>query len=236
MITAYEIADVEQKQWTQQLEFHLDLIPKLLGAMLDLAAPDVRATQLDQPRVTGGGYRATVPVTDEGAGADATYLWSLFADYTLAVAEWLGVDAVVPDRCPDTSQAAFGAALVVVDTLIRHAHLIYVHRELEGFEREMCREIRRLQRRYLPAHEGVQQHARTCVLCGAVKAVRVVWADGVGGSPRPRMVAVCRVCGKEYTEQERSDPRERSEYVAASKAERAMAEWRPSTNHENGSE
>lgn len=199
MITAHDLADVQQREWTRKLEYHLDLVPRLLGAMVELATPGVRAADLERPRVSGGGYPSNVPVSDDGAGTDATYLWDLLAEYAAAAAEWIGADAVVPERCPDTASAAFGSALVVVDTLMRHAHLIHVHRELEPFEREMFGEIRRMQRRYLPAHEGVPQHARACTVCGSERAVRVVWVDGDG---EPRMVGVCRVCGMKYVSEQ----------------------------------
>lgn len=191
--------DTLKRQWTRRIEYHLDLVPKLLGATITLATPAASVTSLG-PRVTGGGYRATVLAVDEGAGVEATYLWSLFSEYATAVSDWLGAHTVIPSKCPNTSRGAHDSALIITGTLLRHTEEIWDHRQLDTFEQEMFGEIRRMQRRYLPTHEGVQQHARACTTCGEERAVRVVWVDGANGSPKPEQVGKCRVCGEVFKE------------------------------------
>lgn len=204
MITAQDFADVERRSWVRRFEFHLDLIPKLLGALLELATPTVGVSRggsrFDRPQITGGGFYDSIPTlpADQSAGVEASYLWALFADYATAVSEWLNARTVIPTTCPNTPRAAHDTALVIVATLIRHAAEIHQHRELDEFEEEMFREIRRLQRRHLPDHDGVPQHARDCRLCGAEKAVRAVCTDALDGSPDPVLIGRCRSCGQEY--------------------------------------
>lgn len=197
--------------WTRQAEYHLGLIPQLLRTTIGMAEvlgePHVPVSrggsQFDRPQITGGGYYDTVPVMghagDGRAAADGPYLWALLADYAESVSEWLGAGTRIPHVCPKTAASAHDAALVIVGTLLKHAPEVWAHRELEVFEGEMFREVRRMQRRYLPDDLGVPQHARTCTVCGSERAVRVRWVDGVAGSPRPRQIGVCRVCGQEYT-------------------------------------
>lgn len=198
-------ADAARHQWERQLEYHLGLVPKLLGAMLALAEPSVGVSrggsQFDRPQITGGGYHNETPTAhiDERAAGDAVYLWGLLAEYAEAVSAWMGAGTRIPVKCPGSSQVAHDTALLIVGTLIDHAAEIWEHRQLDAFEVEMFGEIRRQQYRYLPKHDGLPQHARACVTCGSERAVRVRWVDGVDGSPKPRQVGVCRVCGQEYS-------------------------------------
>lgn len=202
--------DAAHHEWARQIEYHLGLVPKLLGAALALSAPSIPVSrggsQFDRPQITGGGYYDSIPTGggEAYAAGDATYLWSLLAEYAESVSEWLGAGTRIPAKCPATSRGAHDAALVIVGTLIDHAPLIWEHRQLDAFEQEMFAEIRRQQRRHLPAHEGVPQHARDCAVCGSERSVRVRWADGLSGSPKPRQIGVCRVCNQEYTN-ERTD-------------------------------
>lgn len=206
MITAHDLADVERRTWERRAEYHLALIPKLLGAALALSAPDIPVSrggsQFDRPQITGGGYYDSVPIGGGGgvarAAGDATYLWTLLAEYASAVSAWLDAPTRIPSKCPGSSRSAHDAALVIVGTLIDHAALIWEHRQLDTFEQEMFGEIRQQQRRLLPQHDGVPQHARDCTVCGEARAVRVVWVDGAGGSPKPVQIGQCRVCGKTY--------------------------------------
>lgn len=196
--------------WTRQAEYHLGLIPALLRTTLGMAQvlgePHVPVSrggsQFDRPQITGGGYYETVPTmgyaSDGRAAADGPYLWALLADYAESVSEWLGADTRIPHACPKTPNAAHDAGLVIVGTLLKHATEIWAHRELEVFEGEMFREVRRMQRRYLPDDQGLPQHARDCTTCGELRAVRVVWVDGDNGSPKPVQVGKCRVCGEVY--------------------------------------
>lgn len=199
------LLDVELAKWTRRFEWHLDLVPKLLGAQLTLAAPSVGVSrggsQFDRPQITGGGYYDSTPTasTDQHAAADATYLWTLFAEYVTAVSAWLGAETRIPVNCPGSSLVAHDTALIIVGTLATHAAEVHEHRELDDYETEMFTEIRRMQRRYLPQHEGVQQHARDCLeSCGGVRTVRAVYVDADNGSPRPVLVAKCTTCGHRY--------------------------------------
>ena len=204
MITAHDLADVERRAWSRRTEYHLGLVPKLLGAMLELAAPTVGVSRggsrFDRPQITGGGYHDETPTgqVDERAAGDATYLWGLLAEYATALSAWLGAETRIPAQCPGSSQAAHDAALLIIGTLLNHADQVYEFAEMARFEAEMFAEIRRQQRRYLPEHDGVPQHARDCTVCGESRAVRVVWVDGANGSPRPEQVGRCRVCGETY--------------------------------------
>lgn len=196
--------------WTRQIEYHFGLIPQLLRNAIGMAAvlgtPHIPVSrggsQFDRPQITGGGYYDSIPTMglggDARAAADAPYLWSLLADYAEAVSAWLGADTRIPHDCPKTATGAHDAALVIVGTLLKHAGEVWEHRELDTFEQEMFGEIRRQQRRYLPEHDGIPQHARDCTTCGEARAVRVVWADAANGSPKPVQVGKCRVCGQTY--------------------------------------
>lgn len=207
MIDIEQAIDPEaaHRQWARQYEYHLGLIPKLLGAALALAAPHIPVSrggsQFDRPQITGGGYYNTIPTGGAGeyAAGDATYLWSLLAEYASAVSEWLDAPTRIPGKCPGSSTAAHDAALLIVGTLITHAESVWAHRDLDAFEQEMFREIRRQQRRHLPEHDGLPQHARDCTTCGEARAVRVAWVDGENDSPKPVQVGKCRVCGEVYS-------------------------------------
>lgn len=196
--------------WTRQLEYHLGLVPRLLRTAINLgavlSAPHIPVSrggsQFDRPQITGGGYydaSPTLPGGDARAADHATYLWELLAEYATAVSEWLGADTTIPKQCPNTGTGAHDAALLIVGTLVKHAAEVWHHRELEAFEQEMFGEIRQQQRRFIPQHDGVPQHARDCTVCGESRTVRVVWVDGAGGSPKPVQVGKCRVCGETYT-------------------------------------
>ncbi len=195
--------------WIRQMEYHLGLVPLLLRTAINLgavlSAPHIPVSrggsQFDRPQITGGGYYDGSPTMlggDARAADHATYLWELLAEYATAVSEWLGADTAIPQRCPNTAGGAHDAALLIVGTLLKYAAEVWQHRELEAFEQEMFSEIRRQQRRLIPQHDGMPQHARDCTTCGEARAVRVVWVDGENGSPKPRQVAKCRVCGEHY--------------------------------------
>lgn len=202
--------------WTRQMEYHLGLVPLLLRTGINLgavlSAPHIPVSrggsQFDRPQITGGGYYDSTPTTLGAVGGDAraadhaTYLWELLAEYATAVSEWLGADTTIPQRCPNTAGGAHDSALLIVGTLLKHSTEVWQHRELEVFEQEMFAEIRRQQRRLIPQHGGVPQHARDCTTCGTPQAVRVVWVDGELGSPKPRQVAKCRECGEQYSTNE----------------------------------
>lgn len=199
--------------WTRAMEYHLGLVPLLLRTAINLgavlSAPHIPVSrggsQFDRPQITGGGYFDGSPTLlggDARAADHATYLWELLAEYATAVSEWLGADTTIPQRCPNTAGGAHDAALLIVGTLLKHTAEVWQHRELETFEQEMFTEIRRQQRRLIPQHDGMPQHARDCTTCGESRSVRVVWVDGENGSPKPRQVAKCRVCGEQYTTNE----------------------------------
>lgn len=199
--------------WTREVEYHLGLVPVLLRTAINLgvvlSAPHIPVSrggsQFDRPQITGGGYYDAWPVMlggDARAADDATYLWELLADYATAVSEWLGADTTIPATCPNTASGAHDAALVIVGTLLKHSGEVWQHRQLDSFEQEMFREIRRQQRRFLPQHEGVPQHARPCSTCGEPRSVRVVWVDGLNGSLKPTQVGKCSNCGEVYRQSE----------------------------------
>lgn len=204
--------DATRHGWERRYEYHLALIPALLRTALNMATAHAEphipvsrgGSQFDRPQITGGGYYDQAPVmlgTNDRAAGDATYLWSLLAEYASAVSEWLGADTRIPATCPATPQGAHDAALLIIGTLIEHASDVWPHRQLDTFEGEMFAEIRSQQRRMLPTFDGLPQHARVCVTCGET-AVRVVWVDGANGSPRPVQVGKCRVCGETYRQNE----------------------------------
>lgn len=200
--------EASYRLWSRQLEYHLGLVPKILGAALAMSTPHIPVSrggsQFDRPQITGGGYFDSVPTggAESFAAGDATYMWALLAEYAESVSEWLAAPTRIPTRCPSTSRGAHDASLIIVGTLIDHAALIWEHRQLDMFEGEMFREIRRQQRRFLPQYEGEPQHARPCMTCGEPSAVRVVWADADGGSRKPVQVGKCRVCGEVYKNEE----------------------------------
>ena len=206
--------DAAHREWARQVEYHLGLVPALLGATVTLAAPKIGVSRggsrFDKPQITGGGFHDEAPVIDAGPAVDATYLWDMFAEYTTAVGAWLGAVTNVPTRCPNTPTAAHDTALLIVGTLIAHRDLIWEHRQLDAFEQALFAEIRRQQRRHLPKWDGLPQHARPCIGdgeypgCGSERAVRVRWEDDPSGGPKPRQIAVCRVCGHVYESKEQS--------------------------------
>lgn len=200
-------------RWTHQLEAHLGLIPGLLSTALSLdiaaATPHIPVSrggsQFDRPQITGGGYYNSAPVmigSNPRAAGDATYLWSLLADYATAVSEWLGADTTIPSKCPSTPRGAYDAANVIVGTLLHAAGEVWEHRVLDSFEQDMFAEIRRQQRWLLPSHRGMPQHARDCTTCGEPRSVWVTWVDGPNGSPKPVQVGKCKTCGQEYRQNE----------------------------------
>jgi hypothetical protein len=206
--------------WTRQMEYHLGLVPLLLRTAINLgvvlSAPHIPVSrggsQFDRPQITGGGYYDSTPTLllggDARAADHATYLWELLAEYATAVSEWLGADTTIPPRCPNTATGAHDAAMLIVGTLLKHTTEVWEHRELEAFEQEMFTEIRRQQRRLIPQHDGLPQHARHCTGdteypgCGSERSVRVRWEDDPSGSPKPRQVVSCRVCGHVYSSTE----------------------------------
>ncbi|GAA3948064.1 hypothetical protein [Microbacterium soli] len=202
--------DAARRHWERRLEYHLGVVPKLLGAMLALAAPSVGVSrggsQFDRPQITGGGYYDSTPTAnvDDRAAADAVYLWSLLAEYAESVSEWLGAGTRIPGKCPGSSQAAHDTALLIVGVLIDHATEIWEHRVLEDFEQEMFREVRRQQYRYLPSWDGLPQHARDCLGdaeypgCAAERRVRARWIDDPAGGLRPIQIVTCGACGYVY--------------------------------------
>jgi hypothetical protein len=201
-----------QHRWERRYEWHLGSVPKLLGAMLTLAAPSIgvsrAGSQFDRPQITGGGYYDTTPTArmDQKAGEDAAGLWALLADYASAVSEWLDAPTSIPARCPAYAQTAHDTALLLVGALIDQSARIYHVHELDDTEAGIFREIRRLQGRYLPDFDGLPQHGRDCVLCGAERSVRARWVDAPAGGVRPVMRAACRVCGMDYSEGETDEP------------------------------
>lgn len=141
-------SDATHQQWLRQVEYHLGLVPKLVGAELALATPGIGVSRggsrFDRPQITGGGYYDSAPAIglDYAAASDAVYFWSLLAEYATAVSEWLFAPTRIPTKCPDTSRAAHDAAPLIVGTLIDNATAVWAHRALDEFEQTMLGVIR----------------------------------------------------------------------------------------------
>lgn len=201
MITAHDLADVEHDRWERCIEDHLGLVPPLLAMLLELAVPKIGVSRggsrFDRPQITGGGYDEQDPTLsiDERAALDATYLWSLLAEYATAVSDWMGSGARIPDRCPGNRRVAHDASLLIVGALLQHKKHIYPYRELAQFEDEFFEEIRAMRARHGFFNTPRRRPLEPCDLCGEVK-VRSHWVTGPTG-PRSVEVKRCDDCGNE---------------------------------------
>ena len=201
MITAHDLADVEHDRWNRCIEDHLGMVPTLLAMLLDLAVPKIGVSRggsrFDRPQITVGGYDEQDPTMaiDETAAADATYLWTLLAEYATAVSAWFDADTLIPERCPGNAQTAHDAALIIVGTLLTYKDGIYKYRELAPFEDEFFTEIRRMRARHGVFGSPRRRPPATCALCGEQK-VRTHWVTGRVG-PRSVEVKRCESCGDE---------------------------------------
>lgn len=200
------------REWTREFEWHLDLIPPVIDAIIMTTLPHIRATQIDKPRITGGGYidnmgLAQLRVTDDGrladggAARDAGELWEWVTGYTTAAAAWIAAETppptlpAQPDPDPLTARAL---ALTAVAWLIDHAHQIAAVHELDEHREAMFALIRRLRGRY-GVHPTPRRPRARCTVCGTL-SVTIAWADNPNGGPKPVRIARCRQCGQTYTE------------------------------------
>ncbi|ALJ20392.1 hypothetical protein [Microbacterium sp. No. 7] len=207
--------DQAARRFADELEWHLDIVPPLMDAMITMTIPAIAAHRQDQTRVTGGGYVDNLTILDhldvttegtitaKGAAVDATDLWAMLVDLLGAVHAWIQPDTAPPtlDPRPDADPlTARTLALTAIAWLIDHGEQIRTIHELDDYRDALYALIRRLRARY-----GVHPHPRRarlrhCATCGE-RAVALTWADNPNGSPRPIRIARCRTCGQTYTEE-----------------------------------
>lgn len=106
--------EAEHRRWVQQFEWHLDLIPPVLDAVIMSTLPTIPVSRggsrFDRDQVTGGGYIDNMSdaliafdqsskadgLAPSRAIADARNLWWLTLDYTRAVAAWVNAEIDAP--------------------------------------------------------------------------------------------------------------------------------------------
>lgn len=213
-------------RWVHQFEWHLDILPPLMDAIVTATLPHIRATQTDKIVITGGGpvdnmtaFLRGIDVDEHGrlgaggAAADAEHLWALVVDYTEAVAAWINMMISVPYApdlpplvtargrwvAPRPDPDPLGArrdALMVAGWLSDHAQQISDLEQLEEAREGLFGEIRRLRASY-----GVVPHSRRprvrCTTCGE-RSVVVAWVDSPNRSPKSVRAAKCRTCGETW--------------------------------------
>jgi len=215
-LTATEKA---HREWVHAFEWHLSLVPQLLDVIIMETLPHIRATQLDKPRITGGGHIDNMTILDHldttpdrrvvsrdnTAAADAQTLWTWITGYTSAVTAWINHTIPVPyapilppateprvDRDPLLARSL---ALTTIGWLIDHAHLIEPIRELDEHRDAMFTLIRHLRGKYGVHNHPRRPRPRRCLTCGN-RTVILDWATANNGSPKPVRVAKCRTCGE----------------------------------------
>ncbi|GLJ78650.1 hypothetical protein [Microbacterium imperiale] len=200
-------------EWRRAFEWHLDQVPPLMDTLSTLSVTLLRASRVDQIKVTGGGYIDNVPVSDRSAGVDADELWTWLVAYTRAVVAWIEPQLQPDDRPsiandprtwtavaprPDADPlSARTVALLTIGWLIDHAGLIEPIRELDAHAETMFKLIRKLRGIHRGGSVARRQRPRVCGVCGEC-AVLVDWVDGANGSPKPVQVGRCKVCGQTY--------------------------------------
>lgn len=201
-------------EWRRSFEWHLDQVPPLIETLSTLSITLLRASRVDQVKVSGGGYIDNVPVADRGAGIDADELWTWLVAYTRAVVAWIEPQLQPDDRPtiardartwtavaprPDADPlSARRVALLTIGWLIDHVDLIEPIRELDAHAETMFKLIRKLRGIHRGDSTARRQRPRVCGVCGEC-AVLIDWIDGSNGSPKPVQVGRCKVCGQTYT-------------------------------------
>lgn len=222
--------DSERRRWVQQYEWHLDLIPPVLDAVIMTTLPTIPVSRggsrFDRDQVTGGGWIDNI--TDmvknfdlrdaaDGIGpskavTDARDLWWLTVDYTRAVAAWVNVeiDAPYAPDLPPLYGTEWAAAPVDADPLGARAHALVVVGWL--IERaEFIRTVTELAEahdelfdeiRRLRGRYGVHSTPRRPrAKCRLCRGPVVVdWVDDPNGSPKPIRAGRCKQCGQTYHE------------------------------------
>lgn len=204
-------------RWLHQFEYHLDLIPPVMDAIVTTTLPSIQAGKLEA-RVTGGGHvdnmtrvlaafdqsEAATGIAPGGAAADARELWGMVTEYVDAVTAWVNPQPPHPaslTRTPDADPlTARRLAFTTIGWLIDHAAVIEPIHELAPYLDDMFTLIRRLRGRYGVAPFSRRPRER-CTTCGE-RAVTVAWATNPNGSPRPLRVARCSRCGEQWAEPE----------------------------------
>lgn len=213
-------------RWVHEYEWHLDLVPPIMDALITATLPSIRANRTDKIIVTGGGpvdnmtaFLRGIDVAtdgrlvDGGAAADALTLWWDFVDYLQAATAWINLDVAVPiapdlpplagdfrawvSRRPDPDPLiARRVAFASIAWLIDHAGQVAAFEQLEESREGLFAEVRRMRSRY-----GVMPHTRrpraVCTTCGE-RAVTVTWIDNPNGSVKPIRAGKCRRCGEQY--------------------------------------
>lgn len=211
-------------RWVQQFEWHLDLVPPVMDAIVTMTLPSIQAGRVEK-RVTGGGYVDSMTrvlaafdqsedaegIQPGGAAADARHLWGMVVEYVDAAAAWAGDTisappptlSASPDADPLTARRqAFAAIGWLIDNSIR----IELFHELEPYREDLFELIRHLRGKY-----GVvpfsRRPRRVCTTCGE-RAVVIVWISNPSGSPKPLRAAKCSRCGETW--QDTGDDAQRS--------------------------
>jgi len=183
-----------RREWIRAYEYHLDHVPPLIEAIVVETLPSIRASRVDQEKVTGGGYVDSVPTLslDTHAATDARELWGLIVEYVDAVAEWLGLEhprlSVKPNPDPLLAHTQMGT---VVEWLVEHADDTRPIHQLDEFREAMFARIRQLRARYGVFTNG-RRPKRLCDVCGARQVVDV-WVDSTltGRSVRASRCSAC---------------------------------------------
>ncbi len=201
-----EAAEQASREWHRAFEYHLDIVPPLMDAIVTETLPSIPVSRggsrFDRIQITGdNGHRDVSDslVSTGPAVQDAREIWWHVVDYATAVAEWIKPERPAPELSekpnPDPLLAR-GIALTTVGWLIDHAEQVRQVVELEQTMDELFAEIRRLRGKY-GVSPRPRQRLELCDVCGE-RQVAFTWADNPSGSPKPVRVGKCRTCGETY--------------------------------------
>jgi len=210
--------DAAHDQWMREHEWHLELVPSILEALVESTLPQLPVSRggsrFDRDQITGGGFYDTTPtvhfdydryagVIAQGGAADARELWDELIDYYSAAVSVVAKPTRIPPTVsikPDADPlTARGEALITIGWLIDHGEQIAAAPTLAKEPEDLFVVIRHLRGRYGVFNSPRRRKPETCTVCGEYQ-VRSVW---VGSRIGPRSVEVkrCRTCGNETREE-----------------------------------
>lgn len=153
--------EAERRRWVQAFEWHLDLIPPVLDAVIMTTLPTIPVSRggsrFDRDQVTGGGWidnmsdplrafdqgEAADGIAPSRAVADARELWAWLVGYMRAAGEWipspLQRGPILPDRVNPDPLTARALALTAVGWLIEVEDWVAPLVDLDEHRAEMFR-------------------------------------------------------------------------------------------------